>query len=192
MDPITSPTAPAIFAAQTAAPIHPDTLSTSTAADGTPSLTTGQPIPSSTELKNPKLGNALDDTSAAHRQSAAAPSANFSSSAGNATTGITSSNNNSNTTSSSVSQMAANAKDSIASSTPTVTGLRQRVNSIGSQAKDAANQAADHPAVKNAKGTAIKQVDQLREVLGRSPLIVHAEQRTGVDRVALAAGGIAA
>lgn len=165
MDPVTSPTAPAIFSAQTAAPINPDSLTTSTAADGTPALS----VAPTSSLSNPKLGNALDDTSAGATTGAAKPSYGLDSKTP-ASTGSTP------------------GKTTAHDSSPTVTGLRQRVNSIGAQI----DQATDHPAVKNAKGQALKQVDQVRDVLGRSPLIVDLEKRTGVDRVVLVAGGVVA
>ncbi|ORX34372.1 TB2/DP1, HVA22 family-domain-containing protein [Kockovaella imperatae] len=73
-------------------------------------------------------------------------------------------------------------------STPTATGVRQRVHALGDQL----DAATDHPAVKNVKVTAQKQVSKLREVLGRSPPLVNLERSTGVDRVILVVGGILA
>lgn len=72
------------------------------------------------------------------------------------------------------------------STTPAATGLRQRVNSLGTQL----DHAAEHPAVQNAKGAAQKQVGQLREVLGRSQTIRDLEKKTNVDRVVLVFGGV--
>lgn len=69
---------------------------------------------------------------------------------------------------------------------PTATGLRQRVNSLGSQL----DHATEHPAVQNAKGAAQKQVGQFREVLGRSQTIVDLEKKFNVDRVVLVFGGV--
>lgn len=69
---------------------------------------------------------------------------------------------------------------------PTATGLRQRVNNLGSQL----DQATDHPAVKNAKDVAGKQVNQFREFLGNFPAVRNLEKRFGVDRVVLVVGGI--
>ena len=73
---------------------------------------------------------------------------------------------------------------------PTATGLRQRVNNLGSQLDSATHQAADHPAVQNAKGTAQKQIAQLREQLGRSQTIRDIEKRLQIDRVYLVFGGV--
>ena len=75
---------------------------------------------------------------------------------------------------------------SSSSTNPTVAGLRQRVTSLGNQL----DSATDHPAVKNAKVSAQKQIGQFREVLGRSQNVRSLEQRTGVDRVLLVVGGI--
>lgn len=111
--------------------IHPSSLHSTTAADGTPILTTRPPA------------TAGSTTS---------------------TTGTTST------------------KDT----TPAATGLRQRVNNLSSQL----DSATEHPAVKDAKKGALKQIDQLRQVLGRYSLVVEAEKRTGVDRVALVVGGV--
>lgn len=69
---------------------------------------------------------------------------------------------------------------------PAATGLRQRVNNLGSQL----DQATDHPAVKNAKDVAGKQVSQFREFLGNFPAVRDLEKRFGVDRVALVVGGV--
>jgi len=68
---------------------------------------------------------------------------------------------------------------------PTATGIRQRVNKIGNQLDNA----SDHPAVKQARGQAAKQVDQLRQTLGQFGVVRDLEARTGVDRVILAVGG---
>lgn len=73
---------------------------------------------------------------------------------------------------------------STSSSTPTATGLRQRVNKIGGQLENA----SDHPAVKNAKGAAVNQIDQLRGMLGQLGFVRDLEARTGVDRVVLVVG----
>lgn len=72
------------------------------------------------------------------------------------------------------------------SSEPAATGLRQRVNTLGAQL----DQATDHPAVKNAKDVAGKQVNQFREFLGNFPAVRNLEKRFGVDRVVLVVGGI--
>ena len=72
-----------------------------------------------------------------------------------------------------------------ASANPTVTGLRQRVNNLGTQL----DQATNHPAVKNAKVAAGQQVEQLRGVLGQSDTVKDLEKRTGVDRILLVIGG---
>ena len=72
--------------------------------------------------------------------------------------------------------------------TPAATGVRQRINSLSDQL----DAATEHPAVKNVKVTAQKQVGSLRERLGRSPQIVNLEKRTGFDRVVLVVGGILA
>jgi hypothetical protein len=69
---------------------------------------------------------------------------------------------------------------------PTATGLRQRVNNLGSQL----DQATEHPAVKNAKEVAGAQVNQFREFLGNFPAVRDLEKRFGVDRVALVVGGV--
>ncbi|OCF37580.1 hypothetical protein I317_05004 [Kwoniella heveanensis CBS 569] len=68
------------------------------------------------------------------------------------------------------------------------TGLRQRVRKLSVQLEGA----GDHPAVKNAKGAANNQIAQIREQLGRSQTVRDLEKRTGVDRVVLVFGGIAA
>jgi hypothetical protein len=68
---------------------------------------------------------------------------------------------------------------------PAVTGLRQRVNALNAQL----DQATDHPAVKGIKENAEKQIDQLRDVLGKSDSIKDLEKRTGIDRVLLVVGG---
>ena len=72
------------------------------------------------------------------------------------------------------------------SATPTATGVRQRVNKAGAQL----DAASDHPAVKNAKGVVGNQIQQLRELLGRSVLVRNIEARTKVDRVILAGGAL--
>lgn len=69
---------------------------------------------------------------------------------------------------------------------PNATGLRQRVNNLGSQL----DHATEHPAVKNVKDVAGKQVNQFREFLGNFPAVRNLEKRFGVDRVALVVGGI--
>lgn len=69
---------------------------------------------------------------------------------------------------------------------PTATGLRQRVNNLGSQL----DHATEHPAVKNAKDVAGAQVNQFREFLGNFPAVRQLEKRFGVDRVALVVGGV--
>ncbi|WVW78738.1 hypothetical protein I302_100698 [Kwoniella bestiolae CBS 10118] len=66
------------------------------------------------------------------------------------------------------------------------TGIRQRVRKLSVDL----NNAADHPAVKNVKGTANNYIAQLREQLGRSQTVRDLEKRTGVDRVALVVGGV--
>ncbi|WVQ68982.1 uncharacterized protein L199_007193 [Kwoniella botswanensis] len=66
------------------------------------------------------------------------------------------------------------------------TGIRQRVRKLSVDL----NNAADHPAVKNVKGTANNYIAQLREQLGRSQTVRDLEKRTGVDRVVLVVGGI--
>ena len=71
---------------------------------------------------------------------------------------------------------------------PTATGLRQRVNSLSHQL----DHAAEHPVVQNAKGTAQKQIAQLREQLGRSQTIRDLEKRFNIDRVYLVVGGVLA
>ncbi|WVF70074.1 hypothetical protein IAT40_004861 [Kwoniella sp. CBS 6097] len=68
------------------------------------------------------------------------------------------------------------------------TGIRQRVRKLSVQLEGA----GDHPAVKNAKGAANNQIAQIREQLGRSQTVRDLEKRTGVDRVVLVFGGIAA
>ncbi|WVQ97811.1 hypothetical protein IAU59_004926 [Kwoniella sp. CBS 9459] len=68
------------------------------------------------------------------------------------------------------------------------TGIRQRVRKLSVQLEGA----GDHPAVKNAKGAANNQIAQIREQLGRSQTVRDLEKRTGVDRVALVFGGVAA
>ena len=73
------------------------------------------------------------------------------------------------------------ATSSTSTSDPQATGLRQRVNKISEVA-------SDHPAVKNAKGVAATQIDQLRQILGQSSLVRDFEARTGVDRVILVVG----
>jgi hypothetical protein len=72
------------------------------------------------------------------------------------------------------------------SAAPAATGLRQRVNTLG----HSLDKAQDHPAVQNVKGTAQKQVGQLREYLGRSETVRNLEKRLNVDRVVLVAGGV--
>lgn len=72
------------------------------------------------------------------------------------------------------------------SQSPTATGLRQRVNNLGSQL----DQATEHPAVKNAKDVAGAQVNQFREFLGNFPAVRNLEKRFGVDRVVLVVGGV--
>ena len=72
------------------------------------------------------------------------------------------------------------------SATPTATGVRQRVNKAGAQL----DAATDHPAVKNAKGVVGNQIEQLRELLGRSVVVRNIEARTKVDRVILAVCGL--
>jgi hypothetical protein len=69
---------------------------------------------------------------------------------------------------------------------PTATGVRQRVNNIGSQLEHA----TEHPAVKNAKDVAGKQVNQFREFLGNFPAVKELEKRFNVDRVVLVVGGL--
>jgi hypothetical protein len=71
-------------------------------------------------------------------------------------------------------------------SSPTATGVRQRVNNIGSQLEHA----TEHPAVKNAKDVAGKQVNQFREFLGNFPAVKELEKRFNVDRVVLVVGGL--
>ncbi|WWC67684.1 uncharacterized protein I206_101596 [Kwoniella pini CBS 10737] len=66
------------------------------------------------------------------------------------------------------------------------TGIRQRVRKLSVDL----NNAADHPAVKNAKGTANNYIAQFREQLGRSETIRDLEKRTNVDRVVLVVGGV--
>lgn len=72
------------------------------------------------------------------------------------------------------------------STSPTATGVRQRVNNIGSQLEHA----GEHPAVKNAKDVAGKQVNQFREFLGNFPAVKELEKRFNVDRVVLVVGGL--
>jgi hypothetical protein len=72
------------------------------------------------------------------------------------------------------------------SDAPAATGIRQRVNNIGSQL----DHATEHPAVKNAKDVAGKQVNQFREFLGNFPAVKELEKRFGVDRVVLVVGGL--
>jgi len=69
---------------------------------------------------------------------------------------------------------------------PAATGLRQRVNKLGAQL----DHASEHPAVKNAKEAAGKQVGQFREFLGNFPVVKDIETRTGVDRLILVVGGL--
>ncbi|WWC59185.1 uncharacterized protein I303_101734 [Kwoniella dejecticola CBS 10117] len=66
------------------------------------------------------------------------------------------------------------------------TGIRQRVRKLSVDL----NHAADHPAVKNVKGTANNYIARFREQLGRSPTVADLERRTGVDRVILVVGGV--
>ena len=86
-------------------------------------------------------------------------------------------------------QFTSTAQPSSSSSTstfdPQATGLRQRVNKMSATA-------SEHPAVKNAKGVAATQIDQLRQILGQSSLVRDFEARTGVDRVILVVGGVLA
>lgn len=72
------------------------------------------------------------------------------------------------------------------SETPTATGIRQRVNNIGADL----GHATEHPAVKNAKDVAGKQVNQFREFLGNFPAVKNLEKRFNVDRVVLVVGGL--
>ena len=88
----------------------------------------------------------------------------------------------------STSQPSATSASSTSTKTPEATGVRQRISSLSAQV----DAATDHPVVKNVKVSAQKQVGNLREILGRSPLIVEAERRTKVDRVILVIGGILA
>lgn len=106
----------------------------------------------------------------------------------------TSTSTTSSTTTDKVNASAQNAKESAISAkdkaaeqaSAAATGIRQRLNSLGSTVEGA----ADHPAVQNAKVEAEKQVQGLRQKLGQFPLIVQAEKKTGVDRVLLVVGGI--
>jgi len=82
-------------------------------------------------------------------------------------------------------QTTSSTSTSTSSSIPTATGLRQRFNKIGNDL----DAATDHPAVQNAKGAAAKQIDQLRQALGRVGFVRDLEARTGVDRVVLVLGG---
>jgi hypothetical protein len=82
---------------------------------------------------------------------------------------------------------ALSAKDKAAEqASAAATGIRQRLNSLGSSVEGA----ADHPAVQNVKVEAEKQVQGLRQRLGQYPMVVQAEKKTGVDRVLLVIGGI--
>ena len=81
---------------------------------------------------------------------------------------------------------AKNSSSSTTASSPTATGVRQRVNNIGSQLENA----TEHPAVKNAKDVAGKQVNQFREFLGNFPAVKELEKRFNVDRVVLVVGGL--
>ncbi|RXK42217.1 hypothetical protein M231_00575 [Tremella mesenterica] len=68
---------------------------------------------------------------------------------------------------------------------PAVTGLRQRVNKLSTSVEHA----AEHPTVKQARGAAGRQIEQFREILGKSEWVREAEKRSGVDRVWLVVGG---
>ncbi|WVQ76781.1 hypothetical protein IAR50_006455 [Cryptococcus sp. DSM 104548] len=68
---------------------------------------------------------------------------------------------------------------------PEPTGLRQRVNKLG----HSVDGASAHPAVQNARQAALTYTQALRDRLARSPTVLRLESRTGVDRVALVAGG---
>lgn len=95
-------------------------------------------------------------------------------------------NNAANTTANKVNAAA----ETIKANTPTATGIRQRVNHLGSQTQAQLEQIQQHPAVQDVKASAQKQVGQFREVLGRNEVVREAEKRTGVDRVALVVGGV--
>ncbi|KAL7424391.1 hypothetical protein Q5752_000073 [Cryptotrichosporon argae] len=71
----------------------------------------------------------------------------------------------------------------------TATAVRQRVHVLGSKATDVADRTRHHPAVQNAAKVVEGQVQQLREVLGRSKTVRELEARTNVDRVYLVVGG---
>ncbi|TYJ51475.1 hypothetical protein B9479_007952 [Cryptococcus floricola] len=64
---------------------------------------------------------------------------------------------------------------------PQPTGLRQRASKLDA--------AAAHPALQNARRTAFSYTQSIRDRLARSPTVLRLEKRTGVDRVALLAGG---
>ncbi|WWC87230.1 uncharacterized protein L201_002118 [Kwoniella dendrophila CBS 6074] len=68
----------------------------------------------------------------------------------------------------------------------TATGIRQRVKRLSVDL----NNAADHPAIQNAKKTTNNYIQQFRDQLGRSQTVRDLEQRTGIDRVALVVGGV--
>jgi len=111
--------------------IHPASLSTSSAADGTPTLSVNA------------------DSSAVHPASTTA------------------------------------SKFSATNLEPITTGLRQRVNKLSTQV----DQATNHPAVKNAKTAAWKQIAGLSDMLGKNQIVLDLEKRTGIDRVLLVVGG---
>ncbi|WVR04442.1 hypothetical protein IAU60_001445 [Kwoniella sp. DSM 27419] len=154
------------------------------------------------QLNHGRSGSISNDVSPSHaaanaRETASNATANAKESASNAANNAskTASNvannagnavNNAAANASQTAQKAANSASNAANQA--ATGLRQRVSKLG----DELNHASDHPAVKNAKGAANSQLAQLRQQLGRSQTVLDLEKRTGVDRVVLVFGGIAA
>lgn len=183
--------------ASTNSHIDPNTLHQFTASsDGIPSLgvhPAAVPVPQS---NNPFTGGAPSEIDTSHtiKPSVVAddPPANITSDlkakeakAHSAATPSTFSSGTTGTTSTTSSKPTGT---SASSDTPLATGLRQRVNNLGTQLEHA----QDHPAVQNVKGTAQKQVGQFREFLGRSKTVRSLEQRFNVDRVVLVTGAVLA
>lgn len=67
--------------------------------------------------------------------------------------------------------------------------ISNKASAVGNNASAQLQHVAEHPAVQNAKQTALKQTDSFRQVLGRYPIIVNAERQLGVDRVLIVIGG---
>lgn len=182
-------------AAHTSQPLHHSHLQTGVDSTGMPTLNTGAPyagVGSQTSPGAPLTSSPSVGTSNLAAPKSSAPAADPI--AGLSAPAPANSNQSPSTTTDKLNTTAANAKDSALNAkdkaadqaSAAATGIRKRLNSISSSVEGA----ADHPTVKNVKVEAEKQVQGLREQLGRFPIVVEAEKKTGVDRVALVIGGV--